>query len=225
MDFSILIESWPLYLEGFYTTVWMVFVALIVGLIIAIPIGIARNSKLPVVSGPAWAFIYFFRGTPLLIQLYLIYYGLSQLIVVQGTLWQDAWFCALVAFVLNTAAYTAEIIRGAINSMPKGEIEAAKAYGMSTPQAFRRVILPSSLRRALPAYSNEVIFMVHGSAVAGIVTIVDLTGAARIVNSRYYAPFESFLFAGLCYMVLTFIIIWGFRKLEGHWMKHLRPLT
>ncbi|MGR5149253.1 ABC transporter permease [Photobacterium alginatilyticum] len=225
MDFSILIESWPLYLEGFYTTVWMVFVALIFGLIIAIPIGIARNSKLPVVFGPAWAFIYFFRGTPLLIQLYLIYYGLSQLIVVQGTLWQDAWFCALVAFVLNTAAYTAEIIRGAINSMPKGEIEAAKAYGMSTPQAFRRVILPSSLRRALPAYSNEVIFMVHGSAVAGIVTIVDLTGAARIVNSRYYAPFESFLFAGLCYMVLTFIIIWGFRKLEGHWMKHLRPLT
>ncbi|MGF1717503.1 ABC transporter permease [Photobacterium chitinilyticum] len=225
MDFSILIESWPLYLEGFYTTVWMVFVALVFGLLIAVPIGIARNSKLPVVFGPAWAFIYFFRGTPLLIQLYLIYYGLSQLIVVQGTLWQEAWFCALFAFVLNTAAYTAEIIRGAINSMPKGEIEAAKAYGMSTPQAFRRVILPSSLRRALPAYSNEVIFMVHGSAVAGIVTIVDLTGAARIVNSRYYAPFESFLFAGICYMMLTFVIIWGFRKLEGHWMKHLRPLS
>ena len=225
MDFSILIESWPLYLEGFYTTVWMVFVALVIGLVISIPIGIARNSKYPFVAGPAWAFIYFFRGTPLLIQLYLIYYGLSQLIVVQGTLWQEAWFCALVAFVLNTAAYTAEIVRGAINSMPKGEIEAAKAYGMSTLQAFRRVILPSSLRRALPAYSNEVIFMVHGSAVAGIVTIVDLTGAARIVNSRYYAPFESFLFAGICYMALTFVIIWGFKKLEGHWMRHLRPLT
>ncbi|MCW8331595.1 ABC transporter permease [Photobacterium sp. SDRW27] len=225
MDFSILIESWPLYLEGLYTTVWMVFVALVVGLLISIPIGVARNSKIPFISGPAWAFIYFFRGTPLLIQLYLIYYGLSQLMSVQGTLWQEAWFCALVAFVLNTSAYTAEIVRGAINSMPKGEIEAAKAYGMSTLQAFRRVILPSSLRRALPAYSNEVIFMVHGSAVAGIVTIVDLTGAARIVNSRYYAPFESFLFAGMCYMVLTFLIIWGFRKLEGHWMRHLRPLT
>lgn len=225
MDFSILIESWPIYLEGFYTTVWMVFVALVVGLVISIPIGIARNSKHVVLAGPAWAFIYFFRGTPLLIQLYLIYYGLSQLISVQDTLWQEAWFCALVAFVLNTAAYTAEIVRGSINSMPKGEIEAAKAYGMSTMQAFRRVILPSSLRRALPAYSNEVIFMVHGSAVAGIVTIVDLTGAARIVNSRYYAPFESFLFAGLCYMALTFIILWGFRKLEGHWMRHLRPLS
>jgi len=174
---------------------------------------------------PAWAYIYFFRGTPLLIQLYLVYYGLSQLMEVQGTLWQEAWFCALFVFILNTAAYTSEIIRGAINSLPKGEIEAAKAYGMSTPQAFRRIILPSAMRRALPAYSNEVIFMVHGSAVAGIVTIVDWTGAARIVNSRYYAPFESYLFAGMCYMVLTFTIIWGFKKLEQHWLQHLRPIV
>ena len=225
MDFSILTDSWPIYWQGLYTTVWLVAAALVIGLLIAIPVGIARNSTLPVVYGPAWAFIYFFRGTPLLIQLYLIYYGLSQLISVQGTLWQEAWFCALVAFVLNTAAYTAEIVRGSINSMPKGEIEAAKAYGMSPVQAFRRVILPSSLRRALPAYSNEVIFMLHGSAVAGIVTIVDLTGAAKIVNSRYYAPFESYLFAGMFYMLLTFVILWGFRKLEGRWMRHLRPLS
>lgn len=225
MDFSILTDSWPIYWQGLYTTVWLVAVALVVGLVIAIPIGIARNSKMPLVYLPAWAFIYFFRGTPLLIQLYLIYYGLSQLIIVQGTLWQEAWFCALVAFVLNTSAYTAEIVRGSINSMPKGEIEAAKAYGMSHAQAFRRIILPSSLRRALPAYSNEVIFMLHGSAVAGIVTIVDLTGAAKIVNSRYYAPFESYLFAGMFYMILTFIILWGFRKLEGRWMRHLRPLS
>ncbi|MGF1872959.1 ABC transporter permease [Photobacterium indicum] len=225
MDFSILFESWDLYLDGFITTVWMVAVALVVGLIIAIPVGIARNSKNPIIYFPAWAYIYFFRGTPLLIQLYLVYYGLSQLIEVQGTLWQEAWFCALFVFILNTAAYTSEIIRGAINSLPKGEIEAAKAYGMSTPQSFRRIILPSAMRRALPAYSNEVIFMVHGSAVAGIVTIVDLTGAARIVNSRYYAPFESYLFAGMCYMVLTFTIIWGFKKLEQRWLQHLRPIV
>ncbi|MGR2766629.1 ABC transporter permease [Photobacterium ganghwense] len=225
MDFSILSDSWPIYWQGFYTTLWMVVVALIIGLMIAVPVGVARNSRQPLIYGPAWAFIYFFRGTPLLIQLYLIYYGLSQLMDVQGTLWQEAWFCALVAFVLNTAAYTAEIVRGSINSMPKGEIEAAKAYGMSQWQAFSRIILPSSLRRALPAYSNEVIFMLHGSAVAGIVTIVDLTGAARIVNSRYYAPFESYLFAGMCYMVLTFTILWCFRKMEGRWMRHMRALS
>lgn len=143
----------------------------------------------------------------------------------KDTLWENAWFCALVAFILNTSAYTAEIIRGAINGLPKGEVEAAKAYGMSTAKTYRRIILPSALRRALPAYSNEVIFMLHGSAVAGIVTIMDLTGAARLVNSRYYAPFESFLTAGLFYMALTFIIIAVFKYAEKRFLAYLRPLS
>ena len=197
MDFSLIIESLPIYLGGLWTTTWLVAASLIIGLFVAIPLGIARNSTHYLFKGPSWAFIYFFRGTPLLVQLYLIYYGMDQFFPVKDTLWENAWFCALVAFVLNTSAYTAEIIRGAINGLPKGEVEAAKAYGMSTLMTYRRIILPSALRRALPAYSNEVIFMLHGSAVAGIVTIVDLTGAARLVNSRYYAPFESFLTAGL----------------------------
>ncbi|WP_087019952.1 ABC transporter permease [Thaumasiovibrio subtropicus] len=224
MDFSIFLKEWPIYFEGLYTTVWLVALSLVIGLIVAVPIAVARNSAYRLLAWPAWTFIYFFRGTPLLIQLYLIYYGLSQLITVQGTLWQEAWFCALVAFVLNTGAYTAEIVRGAINGIPKGEVEAALAYGMSKSQAFRRIIFPSAMRRALPAYSNEVIFMLHGSAVAGIVTIVDLTGAARIVNSRYYAPFESFLMAGAFYMVLTFLILWGFRTLERRFLAHMRSL-
>ncbi len=224
MDFSIITNELPLYLEGLYTTVWMVALSLVIGLALAVPMGVARNSKVRIISLPAWAFIYFFRGTPLLIQLYLVYYGLSQLMTIQGTLWANAWFCALVTFVLNTSAYTAEIIRGAINSIPKGEVEAAVAYGMSPMKAFRRIIFPSAMRRALPAYSNEVIFMLHGSAVAGIVTIVDLTGAARIVNSRYYAPFESFLIAGAFYMMLTFIILWGFRTLEKRFLAHMRAL-
>lgn len=225
MDFSLVIETWPIYWEGLYTTVWLVGLALVIGLMVAIPLAVARNAGNPLIYGPAWAFIYFFRGTPLLIQLYLIYYGMSQWIDVKDTLWQHAWFCALVAFVLNTSAYTAEIVRGAINGLPKGEVEAAIAYGMSPFKAFRRIVLPSALRRALPAYSNEVIFMLHGSAVAGIVTIVDLTGAARIVNSRYYAPFESFLTAGLFYMLLTFVILWVFKKAENRFLRHMRPLS
>lgn len=203
----------------------MVTVALIIGLFVAIPLAIARNSHNMLINGPAWSFIYFFRGTPLLVQLYLIYYGMDQFFPVKDTLWENAWFCALVAFILNTSAYTAEIIRGAINGLPKGEVEAAKAYGMSTPKTYRRIILPSALRRALPAYSNEVIFMLHGSAVAGIVTIMDLTGAARLVNSRYYAPFESFLTAGLFYMALTFIIIAIFKYAEKRFLAYLRPLS
>ncbi|MGF1754661.1 ABC transporter permease [Vibrio makurazakiensis] len=225
MDFSLIIESLPIYLDGLWTTTWLVALALIIGLTVAIPMAVARNSKNYLISGFAWSFIYFFRGTPLLIQLYLIYYGMDQFFPVKDTLWENAWFCALVAFVLNTAAYTAEIIRGAINGLPQGEVEAAKAYGMSQAKAYRRIILPSALRRALPAYSNEVIFMLHGSAVAGIVTIMDLTGAARLVNSRYYAPFESFLTAGLFYMGLTFIIIAVFKYAEKRFLGYLRPLS
>jgi arginine/ornithine transport system permease protein len=225
MDFSLIIESLPIYLGGLWTTTWLVAASLIIGLFVAIPLGIARNNTHYLFKGPSWAFIYFFRGTPLLVQLYLIYYGMDQFFPVKDTLWENAWFCALVAFVLNTSAYTAEIIRGAINGLPKGEVEAAKAYGMSTLMTYRRIILPSALRRALPAYSNEVIFMLHGSAVAGIVTIVDLTGAARLVNSRYYAPFESFLTAGLFYMCLTFIIIWCFKQAEKRFLAYLRPLS
>ncbi|PMH44987.1 amino acid ABC transporter permease [Vibrio sp. 10N.286.49.B3] len=224
MDFSLMIESLPIYLDGLWRTVWLVTVSLLIGLCIAIPLAIIRNSQNYLFSAPAWFYIYFFRGTPLLIQLYLIYYGMDQFFPVQNTLWENAWFCALVAFVLNTSAYTAEIIRGAINGLPQGEVEAAKAYGMSPFKTYQRIILPSALRRALPAYSNEVIFMLHGSAVAGIVTILDLTGAARLVNSRYYAPFESFLMAGLFYMGLTFIIIAAFKWAEKRFLAYLRPL-
>ncbi|EPE2667979.1 ABC transporter permease [Vibrio parahaemolyticus] len=225
MDFSLIIESFPVYLQGLWTTVWLVGISLVIGLCVSVPLAIARNSTNYALSLPSWGFIYFFRGTPLLVQLYLIYYGMDQFFPVKDTLWEHAWFCALVAFVLNTSAYTAEIIRGAINGLPKGEVEAAKAYGMSKFMTYKRIILPSALRRALPAYSNEVIFMLHGSAVAGIVTIVDLTGAARLVNSRYYAPFESFLTAGLFYMLLTFIILWCFKRAEKRFLAYLRPLS
>ncbi|WP_261817147.1 ABC transporter permease [Vibrio gallicus] len=224
MDFSIIGESLDIYIDGLYTTLWLVAAALIIGLAFAIPIAIARNSKNWLLVAPTWSFIYFFRGTPLLVQLYLIYYGMDQFIPVKDTLWEHAWFCALVAFALNTCAYTSEIIRGAINGLSKGEIEAAKAYGMSPFLTYKRIILPSALRRALPAYSNEVIFMIHGSAVAGIITIMDITGAARLVNSRYYAPFESFLTAGLFYMCLTFTVIWLFKRAEKRFLAYMRPL-
>ncbi|EJL6524755.1 ABC transporter permease [Vibrio cholerae] len=223
MDFSLIIDSLPIYLSGLWTTVWLVSLSLVIGLLCAIPLAIARNSKQKWFSLPAWGYIYFLRGTPLLVQLYLIYYGMDQWFPVKDTLWEHAWFCALVAFILNTSAYTAEIIRGAINGLPKGEVEAAKAYGMSRFQTYQRIILPSALRRSLPAYSNEVIFMLHGSAVAGIVTIMDLTGTARLVNSRYYAPFEAFLSAGLFYMALTFIILWCFKQAEQRFLAYLKP--
>ncbi|MBC3620452.1 ABC transporter permease [Vibrio metschnikovii] len=225
MDFSVILQSLPLYFSGLWTTVWLVGLSLVIGLVVAIPLAIARNSSLWVIWMPAWCYIYFFRGTPLLVQLYLIYYGMDQFFPVKDTWWEHAWFCALVAFILNTSAYTAEIIRGAINGLSKGEVEAAKAYGMSPWLTYRRIVLPSALRRALPAYSNEVIFMLHGSAVAGIVTILDLTGTARLVSSRYYAPFEAFLVAGLFYLLLTFLILWCFKCAEKRFLAYLRPIS
>lgn len=229
MAFEIVLENLGLYLQGLWTTVWLVAAALALGLVLAVPLAVARTSANPLVNGPVWAYTYFFRGTPLLVQLFLIYYGASQFEAVRNSiLWpllSQAWFCALLAFTLNTAAYTTEIIRGAIQATPAGEVEAAKACGMSRSLMFRRIILPSAFRRALPAYGNEVIFMLHGSAVASVVTIVDLTGAARIVNSRYYTPYEAFLTAAVFYLALTFVIVWLFRLLEHRWHAHLRRPT
>ena len=228
-DFSIIAQEWPTYLQGSGNTVWLVALSLFLGLLIAIPLGICRNSSNPLVRLPAWAYIYFFRGTPLLVQLFIIYYGAGQWgWLKESWAWnwfQEAWFCALLSFMLNTSAYTAEIIRGAIRTIPRGEIEAAQAFGMTPWQTMKGIVLPSALRRALPAYSNEVIFMLHGSAVAGIITVVDLTGAARIINARYYSPFEAFLTAGLLYMMLSLCLVWLFRRLELRWHVHLRPRT
>lgn len=227
IDLELVLANLPLYLRGLWTTVWLTFLALALGLVLAVPLGLLRTSRNPLVNGPVWAYTYFFRGTPLLVQLFLIYYGAGQFEAVRSSvLWpllSQAWFCALLAFTLNTAAYTAEIVRGAVLATPAGEIEAARALGMRPGLVYRRIVLPSAFRRALPAYGNEVIFMLHGSAVASVVTIVDLTGAARIVNSRYYSPYEAFLTAALFYMALTFAIAGLVRLLERRWHAHLRP--
>lgn len=227
IDFELVLANLPLYLRGLWTTVWLTSASLALGLVLAVPLGLLRTSRNPLINGPVWAYTYFFRGTPLLVQLFLIYYGAGQFETIRTSfLWpllSQAWFCALLAFTLNTAAYTAEIVRGAVQATPPGEIEAARALGMSRWLVLRRMVLPSAFRRALPAYGNEIIFMLHGSAVASVVTIVDLTGAARIVNSRYYSPYEAFLTAALFYMALTFAIAGLVRLLERRWHAHLRP--
>ncbi|MDH3714211.1 MAG: ABC transporter permease [Gammaproteobacteria bacterium] len=227
MDVEAIVSNLPLYLEGLWITVQLVVLALAAGLVLSVPIAIAAASHNPLVYALPKTYIYFFRGTPLLVQMFIIYYGFAQFQAVQESfLWpvlKEAYWCALIAFTLNTAGYTSEILRGAIRQTAFGEIEAAKACGMSAALVYRRIILPSAFRRALPAYGNEVIFMLHGSAVAGVITIVDLFGAARIVNSRHFVPFESFITAGVFYLCLTFMIIWAFKRLEKRWFAYLRP--
>ena len=220
-----LMEYW----SGLVTTVQLVFLSLLIGLVIALPLAILRTVRNPFVSGPIWVYTYLFRGTPLLIQLYIIYYGVAQIPGIQETFWwtvfREPFYPALLAFTLNTAAYTTEIVRGAIIATPMGEIEAAKAYGMSWMLRMRRIILPNAARRAVQAYSNEVIFMLHASAIASVVTMVDLTGAARNIYARTYAPFDAFIFVALIYLMLTFILVFVFRKLENHLLRHQRPVN
>ncbi len=226
MEFSIILENLPIYFQGLKNTLILVSISLALGLLGAIPLALLRTSKNWLVSGPIQAYVYFFRGTPLLVQMFLIYYGMGQFEPVKASfLWvffKEAYFCALFAFTLNTCAYTTEIIRGAIENTPHGEVEAAKAAGMSSLLRFRRIILPSAFRRALPSYSNEIIFMLHGSSLASVITIIDITGAARIVNSRYYSPYEAFLTAAVFYMAITFLIVWLVKRLEIKWFAHLR---
>ncbi|MFQ6022900.1 MAG: ABC transporter permease [Acidiferrobacterales bacterium] len=227
MDIAAIVDNIPLYLSGLWVTIQLLLLALACGLLLAIPLGMLATSRNPLTWALPKAFIYFFRGTPLLVQIFIIYYGMAQFEALRESfLWpvfKEAYWCALVAFSLNTAGYTAEILRGAIEQTDFGEIDAARSVGMSKGLIYRRILLPSAFRRALPAYGNEVIFMLHGTALAGVITIVDLFGAARIVNSRYFVPFESFITAGFFYLCCTFLIVWGFKLWEKRWHAHLRP--
>ena len=227
MDWTIILDNIGIYFEGLKTTLMLVSFSLLLGLLIAIPLAVLRTSRNVVLQAPIRAYVYFFRGTPLLVQMFIIYYGFGQFDAIKASfVWpffKEAWFCALFAFTLNTGAYTTEILRGAIEATPHGEVEAAKAAGMSRLLMLRRIVLPSAFRRALPQYSNEIIFMLHGSSLASVITIVDITGAARIINSRFYSPYEAFLTAAVFYMSLTFITVFLLKRLEGRWFAHLRP--
>ncbi len=229
MDYEVIFSNIPLYFEGLWVTIQLVLMALVLGFFLALPIALLATSKNILLRVPPKTYIYFFRGTPLLVQMFMIYHGMGQFEAIrESVIWivfKEAYWCALIAFALNTAGYTAEILRGTIEQTPFGEIEAARACGMSKTTLYRRIILPGTFRRALPAYGNEVIFMLHGSAVAGVITIVDLFGAAKIVNSRYFVPFESFITAGFFYLCVTFIIVGLFKKLEFRWYAHLHPRT
>jgi histidine transport system permease protein/arginine/ornithine transport system permease protein len=231
-DFEVITENLPQFMSGVWLSVHLVVLSLLAGMVIAIPCAIARNAESPWLRQPVASFTYVFRGTPMLVQMLLIYYGLAQFEWLQAAweanhpfwlLFREPYFCAWLAFALNTGAYTTEIIAGSMRHIPHGEIEAAQAMGMTRFTQIRRIVLPGALRRAIPAYSNEVILMLQGSAIASAITLVDITGAARNVYSRSFAPFEAFIFAGLLYMALTLCLVGLFRLAEKRWLAHLQP--
>jgi len=222
MNWEVIIKWLPKLAQGATLTLELVAIAVISGLLLAIPLGIARSSKRWYVRSLPYAYIFFFRGTPLLVQLFLVYYGLAQFDAVrESALWpylRDPFWCATVTMTLHTAAYIAEILRGAIQAIPPGEIEAARALGMSRPKAMFYIILPRAARIGLPAYSNEVILMLKASALASTVTLLELTGMARTIIARTYLPVEIFFAAGVFYLVMAYVLVRGFKLLE-RWLR------
>ena len=230
-DFPLIWQSLPALFGGLALTLQLTIICVPVGLCIAIPLGIIRASHNKWASGAVYAYTYVFRGTPLLIQLFLIYYGLAQFQSVKSSVFwvflREPYWCALLAFVLNTAAYTTEIIRGAIQNVAFGEIEAARGIGMSRLLVLRRVILPQAFRIMLPAYSNEVVLMLQATSIASLVTIMDLTGVARVIIAYNAAPYELFITIAVMYLAVTYALIWLFKLWERRLMQHLgdRPVA
>ncbi len=208
-----------MYGEGLVTTLWLLLSSLGVGTVLAVLFALALTSPIKPLRWLVGTYTYVIRGTPLLIQLYLIYYGLAQLDWIQDR-WNDVWpwthfkepfFCALLAFSLNTAGYTAEMLAGAIRETSAGEIEAAQAMGMSPATAMRRIVLPSAM-------------MLHATSLASTVpAMLDVTAAASRIYSDFYLPFEAYIFAAAIYLTITFSLVGLFKLAERRFLAHLAP--
>jgi len=216
----------PLLLEGAWLTVQLSGLALVIGALLAMPMAVARSSANPWLSVPVRVYISFFRGTPMLAQLFLVYFGAGQFrhelqALDIWWLFRDPFYCALLTFVLNTTAYQTELLRGGILGVPRGEVEAAKAYGMSAWLRYRLIVLPHAYRIAFPALGNEVILLLKGSAIASVVTLFDLMGQTRAVFAKTF-DFSVYLWAALLYLLITMVIVRVWRYLEGRINPHLK---
>ncbi len=211
MDWEIVAESVPAIFAALPVTLGLTGSSLLIGFVLAICIALCQLHKHGLINRPAQFFVYIFRSTPLLIQIFLIYYGSGQFrdTLSDIGLWhllREPWFCAVLALSLNTAAYTAEIIRGGIKSVPLDLREAGTAIGMNKSLIFQRITFPLAMRQALPAYGNEVILMVKSSSLVSTITIMDITGVYKEIASEYFSPLEPLLVAGTIYLSINFLV-------------------
>ena len=210
MDFELMINSFPKLLSAAVITLKLLSVSLIIGLFIGLLFAILRLNKNIFINKFAYGYSYLFRGTPLLVQIFIIYFGLGQIEYLRTTfLWtilREPYWCAIIAFALNTGAYTSEILRSAFQTIKPGIIEAGKSLGISNKIIFYKIQIPIAIRQSLPAYGNEIILMMKGTSLASTVTIMDLTGVAKYIISTTFRPVEVFIVAGGIYLFMTFII-------------------
>ncbi len=226
MDWELMWDSLPRLLGALPLTLTLVFASLLFGAGVAFATALLRLSGNRVAETLTAGYVFVFRGTPLLVQIFLIYYGLGQFESVRDSvLWpmlREPMWCAILALTLNTGAYTSEILRGAILSVPVGQVEAARACGMSRVLAFRRIVLPMAIRQMLPAYGNEMILMVKASSLASTITMLEITGVSRKIISQTYAVFEIFILAGAIYLLLNFLAARLIKHTEWRLTPYLR---
>ena len=210
MDFELMASSFPKLLSATVITLKLLSVSLIIGLFIGLFFAILRLNKNIFINRFAYGYSYIFRGTPLLVQIFIIYFGLGQIEYLRSTvLWvilKEPYWCAIIAFALNTGAYTSEILRSAFQTIKPGIIEAGKSLGISNKVIFYKIQIPIAIRQSLPAYGNEIILMMKGTSLASTVTLMDLTGVAKYIISTTFKPIEVFIVAGGIYLFMTFLI-------------------
>ncbi|MCD1633672.1 ABC transporter permease subunit [Martelella mediterranea] len=227
MNWDIIAENSGLFLEGAKLTLVLTFFALLLAFAIAVPLSFLRNSNNRAIRGAVHAYTLVFRGTPLLVQLFLIYFGLAQFELIQTSfLWpwlSSPMVCVLMALALNSGAYTTEIFAGALRHIPHGEIEAARAFGIPPLAAARRILLPAMLTRALPLYGNEMIMMLHATSLASTVTLLETTGVARQISLNDYIQFEPYVTAAGIYLVMTFVLVSAFQLVQRRYAGYLQP--
>ncbi len=218
MDFELMINSFPKLLSATIITLKLLSASLFFGLFIGLLFAILRMNKNLIINKFAYGYSYVFRGTPLLVQIFIIYFGLGQIEYLRSTiLWiilKEPYWCAIIAFALNTGAYTSEILRSAFQTIKPGYIEAGKSLGISNKIIFYKIQIPIAIRQSLPAYGNEIILMLKGTSLASTVTLMDLTGVAKYIISTTFKPIEVFIVAGSIYLFLTFLVHTTIKYLE-----------
>ena len=218
MDLDLMISSFPKLLSATLVTLKLLSLSLIFGLILGLFFAILRLNKNIFLNRFSYFYSYIFRGTPLLVQIFIIYFGLGQIEFLRSSfLWiilKEPYWCAIIAFSLNTGAYTSEILRSAFETINKGFIEAGDSLGISKKIIFYKIQIPIAIRQSLPAYGNEIILMLKGTSLASTVTLMDLTGVAKYIISTTFKPIEVFIVAGGIYLFMTFIIHNFIRYLE-----------
>ena len=222
----LIIKNFFLVIKGLDNTLLLLIISLPIGFVLSLIFALGRVSKISIISKSIAAYIFIIRGTPLLVQIYLIYFGLGSIKAIRDSfLWyllKEPFWCGVIALTINTVAYGSEIFRGGIQSISKEQIESGKALGFGKIMMMRKIILPIAIRKVLPSYGNELILMVKATSLVSLTTYMEMTGIARKIMAKTFAPVEAFVAAGILYLFLNFLMVQFVKYLEWKYNPHLR---